>query len=190
MLAAENALVEFGVENGFTSLSSEISAVHRQLRQVELQRDNLMIAQTDNAADSVRRIDGLIAQSQKELEQLEALLPEYDLLAGNLAQARSEYNQIRRRMTPFERQALRVPSSERDPIVQAARAPSKPVFDATRLLPIGLVVGLGSGILLAFSLEAVFPSRRLAMVRSGAGPGTRRASEGREEPGDYSQASQ
>ena len=107
--AAEKALVEFRTQNGIYSLESQMSTQQKLLEQLQLERDQRLLAPTPTViataygsipataapvVNPVEEVDKLIAQRQKELDQFTALAPQYNILAQNVEQARAAYQHL------------------------------------------------------------------------------------------------
>ncbi len=167
MRMADEALAKFQAQHGFASPEEELATVQQLLRQLQGQRDKLLVAQAARADDPLAAVDQLIAQRQEEMEQLAALAPERNLLVEQVKLARSTYEDLAAGYTRIELRAAETQAQVMFEIVRPAEAPSQPVSNLRRLLPIALAASLVLGLVLAFSLEYLLASRAPDTVDSG-----------------------
>jgi hypothetical protein len=141
-----------------------MSTVHEQLERVKLQRDRILMdhnaSTMDPAFDPVAEIDKVLAEVQAEWEQLMALTPEYYRLLERIDQANASLSQLQREYNNAQLQANAVETVDVVQIVQETQATRQSAADWQRLLVVGIAASLGLGIVLALSLEYVFPSKR------------------------------
>jgi uncharacterized protein involved in exopolysaccharide biosynthesis len=110
--AAEDAFAEFKARNGVASLGNELATYQELLKQLQLERDRLMLEEPTNYVDPVGEVDKLIAQRQKDLDRLAALAPTYNVLEENAQQAREKYRQALNPYNETEPQANVVQTAE------------------------------------------------------------------------------
>jgi len=89
--AAQARFTQFQVVNGVVSLAEQLDTYHRLLEQLQLERDRLLLEETTRAGDPVAQVEGLIAQHQRELDRLAALVPTYHMLLDDVELARERY---------------------------------------------------------------------------------------------------
>jgi hypothetical protein len=184
LLAAETAFAEFQSENGFASLNRELTTLHTLLDQLKVRRDKLLMEQSaTTGADAVALADEVLAQREREVEQLTALAPEYNLLDENVLRARYRYRELRSEYIDVELKEAAVQPTNSIQVVKPARTPSEASSDWQKMGVMAVASSLALGVLLAFSLESVFPSKKAST------PPETPVSEGQQGTGDYTQVS-
>jgi succinoglycan biosynthesis transport protein ExoP len=153
--AAENALAGFETQQGIVSLESELETYQKLVEQLQLERDRLLLEETARGVDAVSEVEQLIARRQQEMDRLSALVPAYDLLSDDLAQAREQYSYILNKYTEAELTAAAVRAANFIQIVEPAQPPTEPASKAAMLLLLGIAGSVGVGVLLAFLLEYI-----------------------------------
>ena len=91
LLAAEDAFAQFRIENHIGILADEIATNQRLLGDLQQVRDQHALEAIASNADSVAKVDDLIAQRQSELEWLTELSPIYAGLREDEQQAKDTY---------------------------------------------------------------------------------------------------
>jgi uncharacterized protein involved in exopolysaccharide biosynthesis len=180
---AESALSDFRTKNGIYSLESQMSTQQKLLEQLQLEHDQAVLNQSATAIatnatatatpvittkkkgvpvdtpvatpviDPVGEVDKLIAQRLKELEQLTALTPQYNILAQNVEQARTAYQHLLAKYSEAELKISAVQAANFIPVIKPAYTPVGSESSWPKLALLALAGSLGLGVVLAFLLE-------------------------------------
>jgi uncharacterized protein involved in exopolysaccharide biosynthesis len=191
---AEKALSDFRTQNGIYSLESQMSTQQKLLEQLQLERDQrllegatTLITTTDSTApitttkkatkstpvatatappviDSVAEVDKLIAQRLKELDQFTALVPQYNILAQNVEQARAGYQHLLSKYSEAELKVTAVQAANFIQVIKPAYAPSEPESGWPKLAVFALAGSLGLGVVLAFFLQYIFSFKTASVI--------------------------
>lgn len=167
---AEKALVNFRAQNGIYSLESQLSTQQKLLEQLQLERDQRLLAPTPTAivtaygsipptaapvVDPVREVDKLIAQRLKELDQFTALAPQYNILEQNVEQARAAYQHLQSKYSEAELKVTAVQAANFIQVIKPAYEPVGPESSWPKLAVLTLAGSLGLGVTLAFLLQYI-----------------------------------
>ncbi len=164
---AEEALNQFGQENGTTALESEIAFYQTTIQQLQLEYSRLLASGTDSYY--ARATEKTLEAAKSERARLVSLLPKFRVLDGNVRQARSQYELLLNKRMEAALKAEAVRTAAYIQVVEPALAPSgAPAGKSIALVSLILVGGLGLGALLAVLLESAGGSRlrRLDSVAS------------------------
>ncbi len=170
---AEEALNQFGQENGTTALESEIAFYQTTIQQLQMEFSRLTASGAD--AHYTGATERTLEAAKAERARLVSLLPRYRVLDGNVRQARSEYELLLNKRTEAALKAEAVRTAAYIQVVEPAVAPAgAPLSRTLALLGLILVGGLGLGGLLAVLLESAgWP--RLRRLDSAVGAAAARA---------------
>jgi uncharacterized protein involved in exopolysaccharide biosynthesis len=155
LLTAEKALADFQTQNGIFSLDSQLSTQQKLLEQLQLERDRRQLEETTTVIDPVGEVDKLIAQRQKELDQLTALAPQYNILAQKVEQAREAYQHLLGKYSEAELKVTAVQAANFIQVIKPAYAPAGSESNWPKLAVLALAGSLGVGVMLAFLLQYI-----------------------------------
>ena len=160
---AEKALADFRTQNGIFLLEDRMATQQKLLEQLQLERDRLLLerATTTGTAtatslpviDPVGEVDKLIVQRMKEMDQLTALAPQYNILAQNVEQASAVYQHLLGKYNEAEIKVTAVQAANFIQVIKPAYAPVGSESGWLRLAVLALIGSLGVGVMLAFLLE-------------------------------------
>lgn len=153
LAAAEKALADFRIQNGIYSLESQMAAQQRLIEQLQLERDRRLLEQV--AADSIGKIDALIAQRMKELDRYTTLAPQHFMLTQNVEQARIVYQDLLGKYNQAELTAAEVQAATFIQVIKPAYATGESVASWPKLAVLALVGSLGLGVMLALFLQYI-----------------------------------
>lgn len=169
LAAAEKALAEFRTQHGFYAFDTQMSTQQRLIEQLQLERDRRLLEQATTAItatdsgttstsatalptiDPVGEVDKLIAQRMKELEHYTALAPQYHLLAQNVEQAQTVYQDLLGKYNTAELTATGVEAASFIQVIKPAYARSESSWP--KLAVLALAGSLGLGVMLALLLQ-------------------------------------
>lgn len=168
--ASEKELVDFRTQNGIYSLESQLSTQQKLLEQLQLDRDQRLLEQATavnptpvftnkdgviRSIDPVAEVDKLIAQRLQELDQLSALVPQYNVLTKNVEQARAAYQHILGKYSEATLKVTAVQAANFIQVIQPAYGATKSESSWLKLAILALAGSLGLGVMLAFILEYI-----------------------------------
>jgi uncharacterized protein involved in exopolysaccharide biosynthesis len=154
LYAAEQALAEFQTEHAIGSLKERLIQYERILGALTTDRDRRMFMGLSTAG-----IEEAITYRRQELSSLAALGPGYNALEDAVAQAQKVFNQVHNKHIAAELALTAAQATDDIQLVDPARAPAQPATVPSRLFAVGLAGAFVLGIVLAFTLESIFPSR-------------------------------
>lgn len=88
---AQDRFAQFQAENGVVSLEEQLDTYQRLLEQLQLERDRLLLEGSTQVVDPISEVDRLIAQHQREIDRLVALVPAHAVLQEDVQLARENY---------------------------------------------------------------------------------------------------
>jgi uncharacterized protein involved in exopolysaccharide biosynthesis len=163
--AAEEALANFRAQNGIYSLESQLSTQQELLEQLQLERDQRLLEQvttvittkdsTIPVIDPVEEVDKLIVQRLRELDQLTALAPPYNILAEKVEQARAAYEHLLGKYSEAELKVTAVQAANFIQVIKPAYAPVESESSWPKLAVLALAGSLGLGVVLVFLLHYI-----------------------------------
>ena len=156
LLAAEKAFAEFQTRNSIFSLDSQLSTQQKLLEQLQLERDQRLLEEATKVIDAVGEVDRLIAQRQKELDELTALTPQYNVLAQKVEQARGAYQHLLGKYGEAQLKVTAVQAANFIQVVKPAYPPAGSESSWPKLAVLALAGSLGVGVMLAFLLQYIY----------------------------------
>lgn len=160
---AEKTLSGFRTQNGIYSLESQMATQQKLLEQLQLERDQRMLEQattvitipnsTIQVINPVAEVDKLIAQRMKELDQFTALVPQYNVLAQNVEQARAAYQHLLGKYSEAELKVIAVQAANFIQVIKPAYIPIASESSWPKLAVLALAGSLGLGMVLAFFFQ-------------------------------------
>jgi len=170
--AAEKALTDFRSRNGIFSLDSQLVTQQKLLEQLQLKRDERLLAANTTVATTaittttvitttiispIGEIENLITERQQELDRLSSLAPQYNILAQQAEQARTTYQHLLSKYGEAEVKVTAVQAANFIQIIKPGYAPTAPDSNWPMLAVLALAGSLGLGVVLAFLFEYIYP---------------------------------
>ena len=120
--AAQDRFARFQAENGAVSLEEQLDTCQRLLEQLQLERDRSVLEQTVRVVDPISEVDRLVAQHQREVNRLAALVPAYNVLQEEVQLARENYGRVSAQQLDESQGAEGQPAEETGTALEKLRA--------------------------------------------------------------------
>ncbi len=183
--SAEKTLSDFRSRNGIFSLESQLATQQKLLEQLQLKRDERLLAANTTVATTaittttvitttiispIGEIEQLIAERQQELDRLSSLAPQYNILAQKVEQAGSAYQHLLSKYGEAEVKVTAVQAANFIQVIKPGYAPAEPDSNWPMLAALALIGSLGLGVVLAFLFQYIYPYVPAFQTAQGAAP--------------------
>lgn len=164
--AAHLRLNDFRVEHGITFLDTEKKLNQDMLIQLQNEQTKLVAEDAIGQARKVVQLDTRMEEQRIELGRLANLEPEYNQLAGEVAQVQETQEMLLNRYTEANLKEVLGRKVNFIQIVTPASPPAEPVSGALQTLILSIVGSLGLGLVLAFLLDYLLGYNKAPLQRS------------------------
>ncbi len=168
--SAQAELTQFQVTNKIGSLSTAIDSQYDIIKVLKTKRDT---AHVESNTARTGALDQTILEREAELQNLTGLSSQYYTLVGRVDRARDTYNFMLNKRAEAQIKEAQILELGSIQIITPARPPARPAVPLdSKIIALGVVVSLLTGVLLAFFLEylRVWRARDSQDIANGSDP--------------------
>lgn len=163
---AHERLNDFRAEHGITSLDTEKKLNQDMLIQLQSEQTKLVAGDAIGQARRVVQLDTRMEEQRTELGRLANLEPEYNQLAGEVAQVQETQDMLGKRYVEAGFKEALAREVNFIQVVAPASPPTEPTSGALQTLLLSIVGSLGLGLVLAFLLDYLLGYNKVPAQRT------------------------